>query len=125
MEAASPKIDSGLLIERNPYHVPTDKFSLVRADLRFYAPRQKFAGAFDATIFDPPWYPDEFLTWARLALSYTRQGGSIFFLLWPEDTRPTAKAEHAKMFQALEAVGSLQFLGTINYELPPFEIASF
>jgi len=124
MHSTADKISSGLLVERNPYHRTLKKFGLLKTDVRFYRPRKKHAASFDAAIFDSPWYPDEFFSWANFALSYTRKGGSIFFVLWPEDTRPTGKDEHRRIFGLLRRIGPLKNLGAVSYELPPFELAS-
>jgi hypothetical protein len=124
MEPAEARISYGMLIERNPYHHSTLKFEMLRTDVRYHQHRSKFANLFDTTIFDSPWYPEEFLQWASLALSYTKKGGSIFFVLWPVDVRPTGQEEHNRIFDRLERVGSLERLGIVSYEIPPFEKAS-
>lgn len=121
---AEPKASAGLLIERNPYHSGSAKFTTLRADLRYHRPRTNLRNSFDVTVFDAPWYPAEFLRWSSFALSYTKPGGLIFFVLWPEDTRPTAKQEIEKLTQRLDAVGKLRSLGVVSYRIPPFEMAS-
>jgi hypothetical protein len=124
MEQAESRISFGMLIERNPYHHGRPKFKLLRTDVRYHQRRLRFSNLFDATVFDSPWYPDEFLRWASLALSYTKIGGSIFFVLWPVDVRPTGQQEHKRIFDQLERVGSIEHLGIVSYEIPPFEMAS-
>lgn len=124
VEIAESKTASGLLIERNPYHVGSTNFSSIRADVRYYQARKKFSNAFDAAIFDAPWYPDEFLRWAGLALAYTRLGGVVSFTMWPDDVRPSAVRERHQIFEHLERVGRLRQLGSLSYEVPHFEQTS-
>jgi hypothetical protein len=124
VQIAERKMSSGLLIERNPCHDESTKFLPVRADVRYYQARKKFNNAFDSAIFDAPWYPNEFLRWAGLALAYTRRGGTVSFTMWPEDLRPSAAREHHKIFGHLERVGHLERLGTLSYEVPLFERTS-
>jgi hypothetical protein len=124
MNVAALNISNGLLIERNPYHDCCEKFSIIRADARYYTARAKHRNGFDAAIFDAPWYPNEFLRWADLALSYVHRGGRVLFVLWPESTRPTAKCEHEKILSVLREVGSLEQLGRVSYRVPHFEEVS-
>jgi hypothetical protein len=130
VQFAESKISSGLLIERNPYHNESKKFLSIRADIRYYQARKKFNNAFDAAIFDAPWYPDEFLRWAALALAYTRRGGVVSFTMWPEDVRPSAVQEHHQIFGHLERVGRLERLpsgesntyGLVNISKPKLPV---
>lgn len=122
--AVQHRISSGLIIERNPYHANSEKFESLVTDVRFYDPRAKYRQFFDAAVFDAPWYPAEFVRWLDLALAYTRVGGKVLFVLWPEDTRPSAPMEHRRILRLLQSAGELDCLGTISYEIPPFEEAS-
>lgn len=124
VQAVEHRISSGLLIERNPYHAGSEKFQSLVTDVRFYDPRAKYSQFFDAAVFDAPWYPAEFVRWLYLALAYTRLGGKILFVLWPEDTRPSAPMEHRRILRLLQRVGNLDCLGTVSYDIPAFEVAS-
>lgn len=90
----------GILIERNPNYEKIRGFEIVRADLRFYSINEQMVGAFDAVLADSPWYVDELLRWVDVGLSLAKLGGSVFFILWPESTRPTAREER-------ESIGAL------------------
>ena len=124
MKFTSPLVTSGLLLERNPFHAAEVNFSMVRADVRYYSARSKFRGTYDAAVFDAPWYLDEFFRWADLALAHVRKGGRVFFVLWPEDTRPSGSQEHELIFSALQSFGSLDRVAVVDYDTPPFEAAS-
>ena len=124
METSYSKISAGLLFERNPNRAPVEKFRVIRDDIRFYEARSHYSGLFDTAVVDAPWYPNEFLCWIKLALAYTKRGGSILFVLWPETTRPTSKEEHHFIFSVLNKIGDIKALGTVSYDAPPFELAS-
>jgi hypothetical protein len=112
----------GQLIERNPNYVSNDKnFNVVYADLRFERPVLVGAGRFACAFVDPPWYPQELLHWTNFGLSQIENGGAVFFSLWPASVRPTALDEHRQILGAMSKVGRLEQLGTVSYQLPPFE----
>ncbi|WBU31157.1 hypothetical protein OOZ54_06590 [Rhodopseudomonas palustris] len=124
MSVASDRAASGLLVERNPNHPRCKNFRILRTDLRFYQVRRSQLGSFDAAVLDAPWYPNDLLAWVYFALSCTHVGGNVFFVLWPEETRPTGKQEQQEVLERLSDVGRIDNLGQVSYELPPFEVAS-
>jgi hypothetical protein len=109
-----------LLVERNPnYACDDESIRVVYADLRFDSPA--LAGHFTQAFVDPPWYPQELLHWINFGLSQIEIGSFVFFSLWPESVRPSAREEHRKILSAMSKVGRLVQLGDITYELPLFE----
>ncbi len=111
----------GALVERNPNYMPTAGFKLIRVDLRFEQPEASHELPFDLCVVDPPWYPPEFLSWMKTGLSMIRSGGTVLFTLWPLGVRPSSSSEHCTIFKALSAIGTVDALGSVDYQLPPFE----
>jgi hypothetical protein len=111
----------GALVERNPNYTPTSGFRLIRVDLRFEQPEAPHELSYDLCVVDPPWYPQEFLSWMRTGLSMIRLGGAVLFTLWPPSVRPSTSSEHYTIFKALSAIGTVEELGSVDYQLPPFE----
>jgi hypothetical protein len=106
---------SGQLIERNPNYITPDKsFNVVHADLRFASPALVGSGHFSHAFVDPPWYPQELLHWTNFALSQIENGGSVFFTLWPETVRPTARDEHRRILATVSEVGRLEAFGVVS-----------
>ena len=117
---------SGQLVERNPnYASGSENFSVVYADLRFDFPVLHESARFNLSIVDPPWYPQELLHWTNFGLSQVEIGGSIFFTLWPESVRPSARSEHRQVLTAMSKVGRLEQFGNVSYQLPHFERETF
>jgi hypothetical protein len=77
--------------------------------------------SYDFCVVDPPWYPQEFLSWMNTGLSMTKVNGTVLFTLWPTSVRPSAEKEHQAIFEALSTVGTIEALGNVKYELPTFE----
>ena len=121
MEALAPQTESGLLLERNPNYSPVPPFSMYRCDLRSLVKVPEFFPMFELAIIDSPWYLDDLLAWMNVALSSLEVGRSVLFVLWPESTRPSARAEHEELVSALSGVGELMQIGKITYETPLFE----
>lgn len=111
----------GALVERNPNYMPTTGFKLIRADLRFERPEDSHDPSYNLCIIDPPWYPQEFLSWMKTGLSMIQPGGAVLFTLWPLGIRPSSSSEHRAIFEALSAIGPIEELGNVDYQLPPFE----
>lgn len=121
METLSKNVGGGHLFERNPSHLAIGGFGVTHCDLRFPETIPLLGEAFDLAILDAPWYPDDLISWLGTALSLIRIGGSVFFVLWPESTRPGAKDEHQHIFSMLGLRGEVNFLGNVSYEIPLFE----
>ncbi|TIS71220.1 MAG: hypothetical protein E5X11_01990 [Mesorhizobium sp.] len=73
-------------------------------------------------VLDPPWYPAEAKRWLAWAASVVGQGGQILVTLWPEHTRPTARAEREELARWVDGWGILDETGiAVDYLSPEFE----
>jgi hypothetical protein len=110
------------LIDRNPLSVPNRSCEFLCFDLCDRGPLP--VSGFDVTLMDPPWYPEVLFAWLKHAIDATRRGGTIWFTLWGELTRPLASQERRKLFDLLSQKGKLDiYPGVARYEIPHFEAA--
>lgn len=79
--------------------------------------------SYDYVFFDPPWYPDEYSTWLKIALKYVKSTGSIVFSLFPSLLRPTAVEERKQILDKCREVADKIYLcsGQLEYDVPTFE----
>ena len=116
-----------LLFDQNPALVTAVRRSFpgvnaVCTDLVWGEPVE--AGRGEATVADPPWYPEHILAFLWAASRLTRLGGRVLLSLPPKGTRPGVSAEREAVFGAaltsglrLDAVES----GVLAYRSPQFE----
>jgi hypothetical protein len=86
-----------------------------------------FENKFDLVIGDPPWYFDDYLSWLDAAICLARPGGTIVFVLYPQNIRETASHETKEILRTvdklLDDVRALQMAA--EYETPSFEQVEF
>lgn len=76
-------------------------------------------------IMDPPWYLDVYLRWISWACNSVKSNTTIFFPIWPDDTRPDAKNEKEYLFDWLSMWGEYSLSKKlISYTTPYFETLS-
>lgn len=121
MKVLDAKNKSGLLVERNPIHLGTRGFDVDYRDLRNSELSVSIDQRYDAAILDAPWYPLDLCCWIDIALRSVTFGQPIFFVLWPEVTRPDAAIEHVELKKLLASAGDVAEVGIVSYELPIFE----
>jgi hypothetical protein len=82
-----------------------------------------FENNFDLVIGDPPWYFDEYISWLKAAICLTRPGGTIVFVLYPQNIRDTARHETKQILNTLEnLLDEVRGLAlAAEYETPSFE----
>lgn len=91
-------------------------------DVRHVDIRNENGGLVDACVFDAPWYPEEVSSWLRTAIRSVRDGGSVFFSLWPELTRPGANGERETLLSTLSSHGEVTIeKDQLAYRTPLFE----
>jgi hypothetical protein len=119
--------DNVILFDRDDYFFrgkSTDGY--VQCDLLSDA-LLSFRNKFDLVIGDPPWYFDEYISWLNAAICLTRPGGTVVFVLYPQNIRETAFSERKEILRALgnllDDVRSVPL--TAEYETPSFEQVEF
>lgn len=79
----------------------------------------------DSAILDPPWYVHDVLRWLAISARYVRPQGSLYCVLFPELTRPTAQNERAVILEHASRLGSVELLPRVlDYSTPRFELES-
>ena len=79
----------------------------------------------DSAVIDPPWYGHVMEDWLRRASSAVRVGGQIVVPLLGELTRPSAKAERARLRKLMKSIGPVRiFEQAIMYSTPLFELSA-
>lgn len=84
---------------------------------------RKHDNSFDFVLADPPWYLDEYYSWLHRAVSLTRPGGTVVFVLFPPNIRASAKEERNKILSLInEVLSGVEVLKIdAEYETPSFE----
>lgn len=96
-----------------------DHFEFVNSDI---ADPLALDEAHPVAFFDPPWYPEETITWFRRAGAHVADGGRIYFVLFPPLVRPSAAAQRERVLEAAERIGSVTVDdGAVTYHTPVFE----
>jgi hypothetical protein len=81
-------------------------------------------GEYGTIACDPPWYPEDMLSFLRFASDHSHAGATLLMSLPPWGTRPRVTEEVEGVLSAAEAMGwSLQSYeaSAIDYETPFFE----
>jgi hypothetical protein len=83
-----------------------------------------YVDRFDYVFFDPPWYPEHYVTWLRRACRLAPHG-TLIFPLFPRLTRPSAAAERNQIVRPLNDAGvSIWTISAFaEYVVPSFERA--
>ena len=108
-----------VLVDRQPLQYVD---SQVELDIQVDPP---IVSGFRTAIVDPPWYPEYVPRWIAWAAGCVGEGGVIYALIWPSDTRPTGEIEYLtvrKWIQTWATMTELDYHPA--YDLPFFEIAS-
>ncbi|WP_369252393.1 hypothetical protein [Geodermatophilus amargosae] len=81
------------------------------------------AASSDAAVLDPPWYVNDILRWLSFATKYIRPGGSLYFVLFPELTRPSARSERQTILAHASRLGKVEHIeSALTYSTPLFEL---
>lgn len=87
-------------------------------DIGFYRSRRQFMAA----IADPPWYPEDLLSWAEIAAELVGIGGKVYTCVWPPDVRPFAREELANVLRCMSEWSDVnRSLLQVRYSVPRFE----
>lgn len=82
-----------------------------------------FEDQFDLVVGDPPWYLEDYTAWLDAAIRLARPGGTIIFVLYPQNIRENARREieeiHRRANGILSNFKSLSLVA--EYETPSFE----
>jgi hypothetical protein len=110
------------LVDANPFvGLRFPEFSngrLRRCDVTAFVPTEPA----DIVFFDAPWYLQDVVRWLSAAVSASKPGALIAFVLFPQLTRPGAPGEIAAILNAASAAGSVEvFEDAVAYETPRFE----
>ena len=82
----------------------------------------EFGIEFDAVVIDPPWYPEDYDLWIRIAAKYVTRGGKLYLPIYPSLMRPSASVEVQALSKSLSQMGSVRIANIpVRYETPSFE----
>jgi hypothetical protein len=120
---AHPGMQRVTLVDRNPLalqrHRGGGPLHTICEDL---AAARLDAGAYDAAVFDAPWYLPALHRWLEVAATAVREGGTISFALLPALHRPSAAADRAEIVAHARRLGPVTVEpGALRYHTPRFE----
>jgi hypothetical protein len=82
-------------------------------------------GQFGSAIVDPPWYPEDLMTWTAWTARVVGPGARIFVSLWPPGTRPNDAEEAQRILDWMSQWSEVSPLSpSLFYERPIFERAA-
>jgi len=111
-------------IERNPLKANSRR--TIVTDVRFPVLRG-LGRKYDVVVLDAPWYPTDLVAWLVRSIAFLADKSiGIYFTLWPEETRPSARAERLAILQWLSSFGCCELHPReVKYEVPLFESVAF
>lgn len=120
-----PHVRRVTLVDRNPLALqryPGPHPAALEACCEDLAAARPSAGAYDAAVFDAPWYLPALRHWLAVAATAVRPGGRIVFALLQSLHRPSAAADRASILACADALGSVTVEpGGLRYASPRFE----
>lgn len=121
--ALLPSTERVTLVDRNPLALARGRDAgSLHAITEDLAAARLEAGAYDAVVFDAPWYPAALRHWLAVAAAAVRPGGTIAFALLPALHRPSAAADRAELLARARALGEVAVApGWLRYGTPRFE----
>ena len=103
------------LVDRQPFQNVQRHLAL---DVCDFEPDRSYRMA----LVDPPWYQVSLRCWTRAAARAVGSGGTVLVSVWPETTRPDARAELDAMLTEIGDWGEVERdVARLTYEVPLFE----
>jgi hypothetical protein len=103
------------LLDRQPFQNVRRHLLL---DIRDFEPDRTYRTA----LVDPPWYQVSLVSWVCTAARAVSVGGTVLVSVWPETTRPGARAELDSALREITQWGDVERdVAHLAYEIPLFE----
>lgn len=118
-----PELRRVTLVDRNPLALRRHRGGApLHAICEELAAARLEAGAYDAVVFDAPWYPDELRRWLAVAAAAVRPRGRVLFALMQPLHRPSAADDRAAILAHARRLGEVTVEpARLRYHSPRFE----
>lgn len=109
-------------VDRSPYLAERFGSGISEQHLHDLRAPLGFLRSHGLVFFDAPWHEDHISRWLWQASYAVSRRGTIAFALFGERTRPTARAERARLLDKASAIGRVSVLeDALHYDTPLFE----